>query len=285
MPRSDDDYLDDDRDRDRPHRRPRDDHDDLPPRRKKSSSTWIILLVLGLCLVICGVPIGIGLLLPGVSGVRTAANRAKSSNNLKQIGLACHNYNDTYNEFPNNSYGPDGKPLLSWRVHILPFVEQDNLYKLFQLDEPWDSPNNIRLLSQMPEIYRHPQVGVRGQETKTAYRGFSSPGAVFEHKPGDGQRRAPDNRLSVEKFKDGTSDTILVVEAADAVEWTKPDDLDASPDKPFPAMGNYYRGDVFLILRADAQVTSLRSKKVPESTLRALVTHSGGEALPLGWDQ
>ena len=82
----------------------------------------------------------------GVIRVREAANRMKGAGQLCQIGLAIHNYNDTYGELPKNTYSPDGRPLLSWRVHILPFLEEDRLYQQFNLDEPWDSPSNVRLL-------------------------------------------------------------------------------------------------------------------------------------------
>lgn len=270
--------------RSRRRERPRD-YDDFAPRKPKGSKTWLILLIVGLCLLVCGTPVLIALLLPAVTNIRGAANRMKSSNNLKQIGLAMHNYHDTNNELPHNSFGPDGKPLLSWRVHILQYMDANHLalYQQFKLNEPWDSPNNIVLLNQMPDVYRHPSIAKPG-ETKTVYRGFSSPGAVFERKPGDGQKPGPNNRLGLGGFKDGTSITILVVEAADAVEWTKPDDLDASPGKPFPAMGNHHRNNVFLVLLADGAVRSMKGSP-PETTLRALVTHSGDEVLPDGWDK
>src|SRR5262249_40333472 len=121
---------------------------------------------------------------------------------------------------------------LSWRVHILPFVEEDLLYHQFRLDEPWDSPNNIRLLDRVPRVYVLPNVPlVAGM---THYRGFSSPGAVFDRRLVVNQSRPPKEVLNLSGFKDSTSNTILVVEAGDPVEWTKPDDLDASPGRPFP---------------------------------------------------
>ncbi len=79
-------------------------------------------------------------------------------NNLKQIGLAMHNYESTFGTFPP-AYIADkatGKPLLSWRVAILPFLEQDALYKQFHLDEPWDSAHNKTLIARMPPVYRSP---------------------------------------------------------------------------------------------------------------------------------
>ncbi len=93
-------------------------------------------------------------LLDGVRKVRGAASRTQSQNNLKQIGLAMHNYHATNNMLPPHAtYDKNGKPLLSWRVFILPYIEQQDLYKQFHLDEPWDSEHNKKLLAKMPVIY------------------------------------------------------------------------------------------------------------------------------------
>src|SRR5262249_54155708 len=96
--------------------------------------------------------VGAGLLMPAVQKVRMAAGNAQGQNNLKQIALAMHNYNDAYNgKLPAHAiYSKDGKkPLLSWRVAILPFIEQDNLYQQFHLDEPWDSEHNKKLIPML----------------------------------------------------------------------------------------------------------------------------------------
>ena len=93
--------------------------------------------------------------------ITEAVRRVESRNALLQIGISIHNYNDTYGELPKNTYRADGTPLLSWRVHLLPFLEQDNLYRRFNLDEPWDSPHNRTLLDQMPAVYARP--GARRQ--------------------------------------------------------------------------------------------------------------------------
>jgi hypothetical protein len=175
--------------------------------------------------------------------------------------------------------------LLSWRVHILPYLEEENLYKRFRLDEPWDGTNNSRLLGEMPRLYMDPANSGLRSAGLTNYRGFSSPGAVFERRPGDvpsqrvtilGARIYPPTRFGLDSMGDGLPNTILVVEAWDPVEWTKPDDLDASPGQPFPRMGGFRWRKVFQALTADGTVHSLRLD-TPEDKLRALVTHSGGE--------
>ncbi len=104
-----------------------------------------------------GVAFGTALLLPAVQAAREAARRAQCVNNLKQIGLALHNYHDTTNGFPAAAItSKDGKPLLSWRVAILPYIEQQELYNQFHLNEPWDSPHNKTLIARMPVAYNCP---------------------------------------------------------------------------------------------------------------------------------
>ena len=88
------------------------------------------------------------------------AERARSMNNLRQLMLALHNYHDAHGHFPTDIRDKDGKPLLSWRVHILPYIEQENLYRQFKLDEPWDSEHNKKLVKSMPKVF-----AVRGRPT------------------------------------------------------------------------------------------------------------------------
>jgi hypothetical protein len=286
MPRPDDDY-----DSDRPGRRDRDEGDfdsrrrrddeyDRPPPRRKSSSKplFIILGVVVFLVLACG---GAGIY--GLIAMRESADRLKSRNNLMQIGLAIHNFNDTANGLPANTYDATGKPLLSWRVHILPYVEQDNLYKQFKLDEPWDGPNNRLLLDRMPRIYARP--GAPDSTRLTHYRGFSSPGAVFSAKVTEVRGIPAVGRLSLGDIgtKDGLASTVMVVEAADPIEWTKPDDLDASPGKPFPVLGGEWSGKKVNLLLGDGSIRNVR-RDIPEDILRSLVTVDGKDPLPPGWD-
>ncbi len=173
--------------------------------------------------------------------------RIDSINNLKQIALAFHNYHDTYDGLPADITDDEGRPLLSWRVAILPYIEQGHLYNQFKLDESWDSPNNKKLLSKMPQIYRYPGEGggiVPGGATY--YQGFSGKWCAF--RPGKPPR--------INDFPDKGFSTILIVEAANAVPWTKPQDLPYSPRKPIPALGMF--PDVIHAAFVDGSVHNLR---------------------------
>jgi hypothetical protein len=211
-----------------------------------------------------------GTLLTAVQKVRQAAARTQSANNMKQIALAMINYADTYGNLPPQAiYGKDGKPLLSWRVMILPFIEQDQLYKQFHLDEPWDSAHNKKLLAQMPKVYVMPN---SKETTKTFYQCFVGKGAFFEGKKG---RKFP------AEFTDGTSNTIMCVEAANPVPWTKPEDLPFNPDKPLPKLGGHFSGG-FNAGLCDGSVRFV-SNKISEKTLKAAITVNGGEVLGSDW--
>jgi hypothetical protein len=197
-----------------------------------------------------------------------ARNRRKSVNNLKQIGLALHHYHDAYGAFPQAALTKDmkdagGKPLLSWRVAILPFLEEDTLYRQFKLDEPWDSPHNIKLLEKMPKVYA--PVGVKTKQPHTTfYQGFSGPGAAFE----------VTRRIRIADFLDGTSNTILVAEAAEPVPWTKPEDMAYDPKKPLPKLGGMSSGG-FGAVFADGAGAFLRGN-IDEKSLRALIGRNDG---------
>jgi hypothetical protein len=207
-----------------------------------------------------------------VQHLRMAAARAAATNNLKQLGLAMHSYADK-NEGrlpPQAVLGKDGKALLSWRVLILPYLEQDALYKEFHLDEAWDSPHNKKLLKKMPKVYAHPASPARRGETH--FQAFVGNGAFFEGKRG---LRFPAD------FPDGTSNTIMFVEAAKAVPWTKPEDLPYNPKKPLPKLGGFFPGG-FLAGLCDGSVRFVRNS-VSTKTLRNAITRNDGEVLGADW--
>jgi len=159
-----------------------------------------------------------------------------------------------------------GQPLLSWRVALLPYLEQNQLYQRFRLDEPWDSPNNKKLLPLMPKIYELPARA--GQDrTATYYRVIVGEHAPFETHRG---RRFAD-------ITDGTSHTLMVVESAQPVPWTKPEDLVYDPRGPLPKLGLYPNGG-FNAVFMDGHVYFFTNTP-DEKSLRALITHAGGEVV------
>ena len=212
----------------------------------------------------------IALLLPAVQAAREAARRAQCVNNLKQIGLAMHNYHSTNDCFPDNAIrDAAGRPLLSWRVAILPYIEQGTLYNKFKLDEPWDSPHNIALLAEMPNTYRCPSTPTPVPPTgQTSYQVFVGPGTLFNGtKPSQ-----------IQNVTDGTSNTIMVAEAAKPVAWTAPDDIVFDPTIPNFGLGSLHPGGVNSLF-ADGSVRFLRTSVQP-SVLSALITRDGGEVVP-----
>jgi prepilin-type processing-associated H-X9-DG protein len=203
------------------------------------------------------------LVLPAVQAARAAAQRTQGMNSLKQVALAMLTYEAAQRRFPARAIvDKQGKPLLSWRVRILPYIEQQALYDKFKLDEPWDSPNNRELIKLMPSVYGQPN-----PEGKTNILVPVVKGTLFGEAEG----------VTIAKIKDGSSFTILAVEADDAraVVWTKPADLELNLDNPLLGLGALRPGG-FNAAFADGHVDFLKSTINP-AVLRALFTYDGGE--------
>jgi prepilin-type processing-associated H-X9-DG protein len=211
-----------------------------------------------------------------VPKMKAAAERAKAQNYLKQIGIALHNYHDANGVLPIHATGANGqamrnttdKPLLSWRVAILPYIEQNNLYQQFKLNEPWDSPNNKKLIEQMPKIFAP---GKPGKPGYTHLQMVVGPGAMQAGS-------------SFVKITDGTSNTFAVVEAAEPVIWTKPDDvmLGKEPPKDLKKkFGGLFPGG-FNVLMWDGSVRFVRDT-VSDRTLSLLINPSDGQPIPNDW--
>lgn len=187
----------------------------------KSGFGWIIGLVLavitfGGLLVFC---LLMALLFPAVQSARSAARTTMCANNVKQISLAILNYESAHGTFPPAfSVDENGKPLHSWRVLVLPFMEEQAIYEQFDLTEPWDSPHNLSISeSYMPDCFRCPE-SLSVSSTETNYLGVAGPNAIFTTQP----RR-------IRNIRDGTSKTIMVVEVENSgVHWTAPRDWDAN---------------------------------------------------------
>jgi hypothetical protein len=230
----------------------------------------------------CGLSVSLilpALLVPAVQKVREAADRAQSQNNLRQMSLAMLNYCDTHmGTMPPAAIGDPGKPpaqrraLLSWRVAILPYIHQQGLYNQFKLDEPWDGPNNIRLLGQMPMVYKLTSDSAT-PSGHTHYQVFVGNGAAFEKTRG---LRVPG------EFPDGFANTLLIVEAARAVPWTKPEDIAFDPNKPIKPFLDMSSPRGCNVVLADGSVMALRNS-ISDSTLKIAIIRNDGLPLPANW--
>ena len=240
------------------------------------------------------------------SSVANSAQRRRSLNNLKQIVLAIHNYHDTYNQTPTDIVSKDGKPLLSWRVEILPYLEQTQLYNSFHRDEPWDSEHNFKLLAKMPDVFR---VGIEPKDSSHTYYqrfaialpvygaamggaggpGGAPPGGLGSAAAGAGLGGPPPmGGMGVTTFlrfpnfpgeiTDGTSNTVAVIEAGRPVPWTKPADFAYDRNKPLPRMFSPF-SNVHNMATYDGAARALRPD-LSEKVLRLLIDPNDGQALP-----
>ena len=222
------------------------------PTGRGMAMAGLILGIIGTCLTV----LGFALLLPAVQKVREAAARVKDTHNLKTISFAATNYND------NKGTLPPADASLSWRVEILPFMEQNHLYQKFNRNEPWDGPNNRPLANTVIPQYTST---LDPNQPDTRYRVFVGPGTLYP--PG----RAP---LRLADINDGLTNTIFAIEAADAVPWPQPKELRYDPNGPLPQLGAPGRNGVLAVF-ADGSVRFMKNPS--EQNLRKMITPEGGE--------
>ena len=247
--------------------------------------------------IVCLIPVSIiaGFLWRPMIEAQEASRRSHCKCYLKQFGLALHNYHDTYGTFPPAFVlGPDGQPWHSWRVLILPFLECDPLYQEYRFDEPWDGPNNRKLLSKMPEVFVCPSrpcpvkadllasisfglLACDSHPLSTA-DGNTSYAAVL------GQDCAFRGTVAVtiKDITDGVSTTAMIGESTRTkIPWTKPEDIDIGfhpkIGDPDGFSGYHYLGCHFLM--GDGTVKFIRDDE-PQKTVDAIFTRNGGEVVP-----
>jgi prepilin-type processing-associated H-X9-DG protein len=219
--------------------------------------------------------VGVALLLPAVQAAREAARRMQCSNHIKQIVLALHNYHDVHGALPPlYTVDANGRPLHSWRVLILPFIEQMALYQQIRLDEPWDSEHNSQFHNMNIPIFRCPSNPQGG----TSYVAIA--GEVFV--PATAAGRA--TGLGFQHITDGTSNTLAIVEVNDTFNWMAPmgnitlDELVEGFGRG-GRVGSYHPGGMNVGL-FDGSVRFI-SETVDRTVLRALGTRAGGESVPI----
>jgi hypothetical protein len=197
--------------------------------------------------------------------------KLQDANNLKQLGLAMLDYHDTYKSFPSPK-----TQQLSWRVAILPYVEQGPLYTQFHLDEPWHSVHNKKIFDTypMPDVFRSPRD--RGKDVrKTYYQVVTGPKTIWPE---------PTAKATMQSITDGTSNTFMIVEAKTPLFWTQPEDI-VFNGRDLPPLGGIFDGD-FNACFADASTRWIARNRVSDVTLKGLITATGGEFLqPGGWDE
>jgi hypothetical protein len=248
--------------------RPRRDEDDYPPPPSGSSGLKVVLIILGVVVVFgfCFVAICGGALYYGVQRTREAGQRVMALNNYKQIALALHGYHDKNGHFPPVSMRTkDGRPGLSWRVAILPYLEQDSLYRQFKLDEAWDSPTNKSLISRMPRVYAPVGGGPGGDQTHV--RVFFGQLAIFDQSASRG----------MPQISDGMANTIMLVESTVPVTWTEPTEFRYEPNASLPPLG-MPNHDYFIVAMADGSVR-VEKKTISPEKVKAAITAAGNEKI------
>lgn len=232
-----------------------------------------------------------------LSAARAAARRVKSMNNLKQLGLAFHNYADAMGRFPPPAViGPDGKPWHSWRVLLLPYLDQGDLYRQYDFSQPWDSPKNRAVAEKMPALFRDPAregppdaftdyAAIVGEHTI-----FPSGRVTMKDANDFPACLARDKTVSFPQVTDGTSNTIMfaTVDPARRIRWTAPDDIVFGAD--FPGVGK--AGGIGAIHPAKEDMAGLAvftdgsaqviAAATDRDTVTALVTRDGGEVVDRG---
>lgn len=225
-----------------------------------ASLATILILVIVVLLAIPGVLIA--LLIPAVGAAREAARRSQSSNNMKQLALAMHNYHDVHGSFPPAVVNDaNGNPLFSGRVLLLPYLEQAGLYNMWDQTQAWNSPANQAISQMIIPTFRDP-TETTGAPGQTSYLFVAGPGTIFE----------PGKKVTFAEVQDGTSNTIMFVEVkGSGINWAEPRDWD--PASPMPA-GNHKTGNI--VGFADGSVKTLSPNTPPES-IKAAASRAGGE--------
>ena len=206
-------------------------------------------------------------------------DRMRTQNNFKQAGLGTLNWSSANDHFPKpfldesaREFPPvpesELKNKLSWRVTLLPFLEQDNLYRRFARSEAWDSSTNKPLSQSVVMSYSDADSPL---DPTTRLRCFYGPNTMFE----------VNRKVYVNDVLDGTSNTILYVEGAEKVTWSQFNEYKYDPNGPLPALGHPKR-DTFAAVMVDGSVHQIRKNMSP-ATLRNLITRNDGLAVGNDW--
>jgi hypothetical protein len=206
--------------------------------------------------------------------LQEAADRMKTQNNLKQIGIAIHIYHNANGYLPRDITDEDGKVLHSWRVNLLPYLEADSLYQKIDKTKPWDDPVNKKLWDQMPDVFKVP--GREAQEKfHTYFQAFRAVNWVGQ----DDIWMVDNKTVTLDDITDGTSQTVAILEFEQSHHWMQPGDHLYDPKK-LPKIGNPKSGKANAVM-LDGTVITLDTKKYVGNKLTAILTVNGGEEVDL----
>ncbi|MEZ6046073.1 MAG: DUF1559 domain-containing protein [Planctomycetaceae bacterium] len=222
---------------------------------------------------------------------RRAATQSETRNRMKMLGLAFHNYHDIHQCFPPGViYGPDGKPWHSWRTLLLPYLEKQNLYEMYDFTQPWDSEDNIALLNQIGDVYQN----LVYENADTSYTHFA---AVVGKKAAlidaefdgttSGFEASLNRGFGLRDMLDGTSNTLLMgtVSPEAKIYWSEPRDLfinsrvAALDEEGGFSTINYGNGESLMALFCDGSIQTFTKDRLDKTLLEKLVTASGGELI------
>lgn len=237
-----------------------------PAPKKKNTALIVILAILGgggtLFIIIL-----LALLLPAIQQAREAARRSQSKNNLKQIGLALHNYHEVHRVFPpGGTAKTDGTPYHSWQTYILPFMDQASHYNRINFDQPWSAPENRPHFQKEIKAYLNPNIDEK----------VSPAGLGLSHYVGNAELLKTNGDFSIRDITDGSSNTIMAIETGENFKpWGDPTNI----DKPVNILGpgritSFSQGSH--VLMGDGSVRFV-SENTDPAVLEALGTPGGGE--------
>ncbi len=201
------------------------------------------------------------------------AQRDECAHSLWHLGVTLTLLDDAAGSDPklwvDDIRDPSGKPLLSWRVKVLPYLEEETLYRQFNLSETWDSEHNKALVSKMPKVFRGMNRDDE-QQSSTTFQRITGSKTLFP--------QAMQAVFDGKKIPDGPESTILLIEGAKAIPWTQPGDLSFDGEKT-PAISHAHQDGVLAVF-VDGTVRTI-PPATDDKTLRALITPKGGEKVSL----
>lgn len=226
----------------------------------------------GLTITQSGKTISLNLAIPAAAwdaavkkSLATLVQMERELQGIRWVSEALREHVRAKRTYPATTLSKEGQPV-SWRVQLLPFLGEKSLYEKYKQDEPWDSEANLKLLEQMPNMYRAP--GSDPKSNTTCYVMAIHPKAICREIPSKGG-------LSEQSFHDGTSKTIAILETATEIPWTKPDDLVIDDAQPLPELG-FKSQPMARVIMASGDIRAIR-KNVTLAELLPWLTPRGGE--------